>query len=63
MSYLLGQMEATRIIGESIHETGKKVILSDSDAGNLLLFLGASFVRAADRMQERMRDQTGGANS
>lgn len=64
MSYLLGQMEATRIIGQAIHATGEKLVTSTSeyDQGQLLLMLGASFIRAADVMEKKIRDEAGRAS-
>ncbi len=60
MSYLLGQMEATRIIGQAIHKTGEELITKTSayDHGVLLSMLGASFIRAANTMEEKIRADT-----
>ncbi|MET0374010.1 MAG: hypothetical protein ABW128_07100 [Rhizorhabdus sp.] len=57
MSYLLGQMDATRIIGESIHATGEKAVTQTNayDAGLLLMMLGKSFITAADVMEAKIR--------
>jgi len=57
MSYLLGQMEATRIIGEAIHATGEKALTQTNayDAGLLLMMLGKSFITAAGVMEAKIR--------
>jgi len=57
MSYLLGQMDATRIIGEAIHATGEKALTQTNayDAGLLLMMLGKSFITAAEVMDAKIR--------
>lgn len=66
MSYLLGQMEATRIIGGKLREVGLKAASSihiPDDAAAIvahtLASLGVAFEAAADEMAKRMREQAG----
>ena len=66
MSYLLGQMEATRIIGESIVETGHRIIQEGRvtrDVGIVAIEVGKGLLAAAAVMEAKMREQTGGANT
>ena len=65
MSYLLGQMEATRIIGEAVMETGQRIIQEGRvtrDVGIVAIEIGQGLIMAADRMQQKMRDQAGEGN-
>lgn len=71
MSYLLGQMEATRIIGMALREgasnarADSKIARHPETRGDILLVasildrLGDGFIAASGVMEAKMRSQTG----
>jgi hypothetical protein len=64
MSYLLGNMEATRIIGDALLEIAERTAQEGlTDPSLTLDRMGKAFILASDRMRQQMLEQTtGGAN-
>lgn len=74
MSYLLGQMEATHIIAKAMSETAQEILQQERNSPNgprlealasalTVNMIGMALFTASERMAEKMREQTGGANS